>query len=235
MNKNKILLTLFFGLSSLFAAGYLSALVSNYAWINEIPYDSHAWSEPEVMFPWDTPTYPRTLFHGSSKKNLKRIEPRSHDHWDGQPTTYATPHIALASIFMLNFEDSWAAFGTRPNGTFVFLCSDKERFLKEDRGGTIYIIPSDSFYCHTNLCLGPDEWVSHISLKPLTKLTFKSIGAAMLSFGVQLFFVNQKQLDKYWKLFEKESIQPLNKFLASLEQTVTSENKNRNINAQSIT
>ena len=63
-----------------------------------------------------------------------------------------------------------------------------------DKGGTIYVIPSDTFNLYRGF-----EWYSKKSVKPIKKIIVKSGLEAMIDRGVQVYFVSG---DRFKKLRE---------------------------------
>ncbi|MFH1643599.1 MAG: hypothetical protein ABIA74_00280 [bacterium] len=151
-----------------------------------------------IFYIKDTFIKPRVLFHASKNKNIKVLEPKQihgRSKEEGK-LVFATTHIGFASIFMSRHEDSWQKSGSFDNGPFYFICSDKERFLKEDIGGAIYVLSSKDFYADLTKGIRINEWVCRHVVKPLTKLEFDSTLNAMMSFGVQVYFVDKEAFNE---------------------------------------
>ena len=97
----------------------------------------------------DTYTKQNLLFHGSANKNIKIFQPRdakTSKRFPDGPVVFATSNIVFASCFMVFLDDSWCKVRSFDLGPYVFICKDKKRFLNDDHGGAIYLLPSDSFY-----------------------------------------------------------------------------------------
>ncbi len=151
-----------------------------------------------IFYKNDTFIKPRILFHASKDKNIKLLEPREikRRSKDEGAVIFSTPHIGFASIFMSRHDDRWTKSGSFDSGSFYLICKDKDRFIKEDDGGAIYCLPSDCFYADCCKGMGISEWVSKEAVKPLHKLEFDSTLDAMMSFGVQVYFVDEKIFDQ---------------------------------------
>lgn len=135
---------------------------------------------------------PKVLYHASMNKNLKVIKPRAlrtRDKSEG-PVIFATPIKAIASIFLVPTNDTWTRSGLFGDVVY-FICGDKQRFAKLDKGGAIYTIPSKNFGTNPNKGLGSKEWTGKQPVVPLRKEIFRSGENAMLSMGVQVFFVDK--------------------------------------------
>lgn len=150
------------------------------------------------------------LFHGSQCKDLVTLEPRANrtrQNGDGS-VIFATPDMGFASIFMCSHDDRWTMSGnfifTRNDNVdneklgniMYFLCKDRARFIKEDVGGAIYVLSSESFTCDENKGMGYLEWVARKPVMPLTKFVYNSTLHTMLDFGVQVFFVSEQEFER---------------------------------------
>ena len=180
----------------------------------------------EIMQIEDTYIKPTVLFHGSPNKEIKIFEKRekktSKKFPDG-PLVFATTSLPFAACFMIEWNDSWCHQCSFDSGPVIIVCKDKERFLKADKGGAIYVLPSQGFY--TRLYGGPaTEWANKNEVKPLEKLKFESAYKEMLDMGVQIFFVDEKLFEEITKSKNKIEI------LMKLELEGKSTNKEQNIN-----
>jgi hypothetical protein len=108
------------------------------------------------------------------------------------PVVFATPHLALAAIFMVKRDNSWTKIASYRGGPWLLVCSDKERFMKLDHGGAIYCLSAEAFSYDPDKGLGVNEWVSRKPVKPLYKFEFDLGLDAMLALGVQVFFVDKE-------------------------------------------
>lgn len=165
---------------------------------------------------------PTTLYHGSSNKEIERLEPSSkkvRDRAEG-PKVFATPDKRMASVFMIGVDDSWGNSGQH-NGTPFMVISDRERFESLDKGGAIYHLPGDTFTSDPEKGLGDLEWASSESVQPVHREDHESALEAMLNHGVQVYFVDK---DTY------HSFQTDHDHGLSILRTTESENQRRNIN-----
>jgi hypothetical protein len=188
-----------------------------------------------------TQTYihqPTVVFHGSPVKTLTDgiLKPRAVVGRPRHPDSviFASPDIAFASMFILQAGDDWMTCGSRCTDLaqppiYYFMCSDKERFMREDHGGAIYMLPSQPFKRYMADFIVSSEVIAHEAVKPLTSIPVESALETMLQLGVQVFFVDQvtydsfvhaKSMDEKMRIYER-----INR---------TSENYRRGINYRSL-
>ena len=156
---------------------------------------------------------PKYLYHASSHNNLKVLKPqedtRPRDFSEG-PVVFATDCFAFSTEFIVPTDDSWANGGAF-NDVSYFIISDKNRFLKVDKGGSIYLVPSTTFKKYNR-----KEWFSTKPVKTVSKVKFNSGLEAMIIRRVQVYFVNKT-------LYQK--IQESDDHGLSILNTLTSENE----------
>lgn len=146
------------------------------------------------------PEEPKILYHASSNSGIEKFEPRSEktrDEAEG-PRVFATPNKALASVFLVETDDSWVQSGMIDNTPYIII-SDKERFESLDNGGTIYSLPSDSFETDIEKGLRDMEYTSGQEVAPIEAETVDSALETMIQLGVKVFFVDDetfKQIQK---------------------------------------
>jgi hypothetical protein len=162
---------------------------------------------------------PPFLYHGSRHRNIEILKPNKRSFRDPEEgeLVFATQDIALASIFMGD---------VRMNGKFdeipyAVIIGSREEFIKNDKGGHIYVISSETFTSDPNKGLGIYEWTSKEPVKPLKKIEYDSALDAMLENGVQVYFVDE---DKYKKIKESKD------HGLSIFRELESENQRRGIN-----
>ena len=129
------------------------------------------------------------LYHASAQNNLRTIKPRSEtipSGFDKGSVVFATDCFTFSTQFIVPHDDSWANGGAFGDISF-FVISDRERFEKADKGGTIYLVPSDTFKKYNR-----KEWFSRASIKSVGKVHFSSGLQAMIIRGVQVYFVDKK-------------------------------------------
>lgn len=174
---------------------------------------------PDRFKPADTWAHPATLFHGSPENSIDILRPKPlGNRCKGQPIIFATHHIGLAATFMLKHKGKFAC-GRLPNGDIFYMTNDKRRCIAEDQGGTIYVVPSATFFCEAHVSLGVDEWISYSAIRPLAKFSFPSVLDAMLDFNVKIYFADNETYYRYWHLSSSEDewvaffkhLQPLTK------------------------
>ena len=165
---------------------------------------------------------PSVLYHGSSNKEIERVEPSAKKVRDGAegPKIFATPDKRMASVFIVGVDDSWENSGQH-NGVPYMVISDRERFSALDHGGTIYHLPSDSFTSDSEKGLGELEWASNEPVQPTHKEEHELALEAMLNHGVQVYFVDKATYDAFRSAPDHG---------LSILRTTTSENQRQNIN-----
>lgn len=171
----------------------------------------------QVLVPADV------LYHGSTNRNIKVFEPRADSVRDKNegPVVFATPSLKLASCYLFKWDDSWVDQPTpMPDGDktdyqVVMVISDKSRFKKEDKGGSIYILPAHGFKFDESKGLGIYEGINRAKVTPISQLNFSSGLEAMQQLGVQVHFVSREQFRHYLSLSSEEQ----KKFLLQLKET----------------
>jgi hypothetical protein len=165
---------------------------------------------------------PPKLYHGSPNKNIELFEPRvSHGTGgaDGK-MVYASPDLAISSIFMAKVEGRWSAgkFGNIP---YALITAPREQFIEDDNGGVIYVLPSDTFDTDPQRGLGNAEWASPVPVAPSEQIEYQSALDAMIENGIQVYFVTPEKHAELKELPDKGRA-----YLSSLE----SENQRRRVN-----
>jgi len=139
---------------------------------------------------------PDVLYHASPNRNIEIFKPRNESVRDANegPVVFATSQKDYASCFLVVTDDNWVQI-SRFNNVRVVVISERSRFAREDQGGAIYELPSDTF---VNEIRGSakDEWTSREAMKPIGKEVFESGLAAMLNYGVQVYFVDKTTFKK---------------------------------------
>ena len=136
---------------------------------------------------------PKFLYHASPNNNIKVLEPRAEslpEDWKNGDAVFATTSPEYASFFIVSTKDVWANMGNI-GGVFYFVCADKDRFMKEDVGGTVYKLPSEPFNHHKGF-----EWYSRKPVKPIGKTHIKSGLDFMIESGVQVYFIDEQTFKK---------------------------------------
>lgn len=168
---------------------------------------------------------PTFLYHGSAHKNIKELEPRNKSVRDPNegPVVFATPELALAAIFMTKKVVESGKFDDIP---YAIIIDQKESFIKNNKGGHIYIVPSSSFQNDPSKGLGEYEWVSKEKVEPLQKIEYLSSLDAMIENGVQVYFIDETT---------HQEIKTSKDNGLSILQNIESENQKRGINLKPLT
>jgi len=166
------------------------------------------------------------LHHASQNRDIKVFEPRAESVRDPNEgsVVFATPDKVMASVFIVPMNDSWTNSGLFGD-THYFVCGDEEGFRKIDRGGAIYVLPSETFENDPHKGLGTREWTSKVPVRPIKKKLYESGLEAMLVMGVQVYFIGK---EKFQEL--KNSLDHGNKIL----RESVSENQKINKNVREI-
>ncbi len=168
---------------------------------------------------------PPFLYHGSPHKDIEAVEPRKEKHRDPEEgeLVFATQDLAIATIFMTKDSRGSGAFGEVP---YVYIIGPRERFIENDNGGHIYVLPSDTFACDpNNKGLGVYEWTSKEKVKPVRKIEYPSTLNAMLENGVQVYFIDEET---------RRKIEASKDHGLSIYRELESENQRRGINIRSF-
>jgi len=139
------------------------------------------------------PEKPPVLFHASRNQNIDVFEPRAEKTRDANegPQVFGTPSRAMASIFLVESDDSWVESGAMDGIPYIVI-SDEERFRSLDNGGVIYSLPNDTFENDTEKGLRELEWTSKKPVVPSEKEFVPSALEDMVRQGVKVFFVHKE-------------------------------------------
>jgi hypothetical protein len=169
---------------------------------------------------------PPLLYHGSPNKCLEVLEPRVSKGSGEQygKLVYASPDIATSSVFLADVPGRWSlgAFGAVQ---YALIAVPRDKFIANDKGGSIYVLPSETFETDEHRGLGSKEWASEVPVRAIEKMDFSSALEAMLNYGVQVYFITSDQLD----LFNTSLDYGLS-ILSSME----SENERQNVNVRPL-
>jgi hypothetical protein len=177
---------------------------------------------------------PQSLYHGSQNRNIEEFQPRAKSvrHPDEGPVVFATTSEAEASKFLVPCNDSWSKLGSftydhegKSKTVSFAVYSDRKKFDENDKGGSIYTFSPERFGLDPVYAVRKSEWTSKVPVKPLSKIDFESGLEAMLSYSVQVFFVDSKTWERI-KLSDDGMFEIL--------KTQVSENTKSGINAQTI-
>lgn len=169
-----------------------------------------------------SPEKPKFLYHASPFRDIQEFEPRAQFVRDPEegPVVFATPSEIFASMFIVRTDDRWSHKG-RFNGIHYTVINDRQKFEEMDKGGSIYVLPSETFSTDEAKSMGTAEWTSKEPVKPSRKTDYESGLDAMLQHGVQVYFVDADT----WRLIEESDDHGLS--VLSKQQ---SENDKRGIN-----
>ncbi len=139
---------------------------------------------------------PPLLYHGSPHKNIQELQPKRktvRDPEEGE-VLFATQDLAFATLFMIPLRGlTCGRFNKIP---YVCIESSKEEFIRNDTGGHVYVVPSDSFSCDSHKGLSKYEWTSKNPVKPVAKIEYPSTLDALIENGVQVYFVDTSTLQQ---------------------------------------
>ena len=144
------------------------------------------------------------LYHASANKSVKILKPqrKSFRDKDEGEVIFATPDLAYASCFLVpGTSEEWIKISRwsknpKKQGPWHFICGNKEKLLKQDKGGAIYVLPYDNFKTYQNKGAGIAEWVSKKEVIPYKKIKYDSALKAMLNNKVQVIFTNMDVIRK---------------------------------------
>ncbi len=168
---------------------------------------------------------PAVLYHASHNPDIEEFVPRNdriRDPKEG-PVVFATPDKGLASTFLVEgHNDDWMQIGFYSGIPVVVVLMDRDSFIARDHGGTLYLLPSDSFGFDERRGMGEKEWTSHQPVKPLAKIEHPSALDAMIENGVQVYFVDK---DMFTAI--RDAISSADDLGMSILESITSENQLR--------
>lgn len=166
---------------------------------------------------------PPFLYHGSAHGDIEELEPKAKTYRDlaEGDLIFATPDLAVATIFLTKARHQGSGlFGEIP---YAYIIGSREEFIKNDNGGHIYVLPSETFVCDPKKGLGVYEWASREKVKPVRKIEYPSALDAMLENGVQVYFVDG---ETYQKIKQSKD------HGLSIFRELESENQKRGINVR---
>lgn len=147
---------------------------------------------PEIKMEYFKKEKPPFLYHGSPNGEIEEFEPKisggSGERYGA--LVYAAPDIATASIFMANIKGNWSA-GRFSGVPYALIPMPWDKFIKNDAGGFIYVLPSDTFNFERGRGMGEYEWASKDKVVPIRKIQYPSALEAMLENGAHVYFVGQ--------------------------------------------
>lgn len=142
---------------------------------------------------------PPVLYHGTIRNDIEEFNPyRAPERPDESAMVYASPDFEIAAQSMAN---KFVSNGGIVNGRkFVCIPMSREEFITQDKGGTVYTFPSESFEINTGKGFGGDkEWVSETAVKPIEKIEFPSLLGKMLEQGTEVYFIKPEMVAEITK------------------------------------
>ena len=167
---------------------------------------------------------PEFLYHGSAHRGLSELQPQSRLHRaDEGELLYATQDLATAAIFLVGgVHYGCGRFGETQ---YAWIISDRDEFIRNDKGGHIYILPSDSFEISQGRGLGNYEWASKVPVKPIKTIEYDSVVDTIIGNGVQVYFIDE---DTYRKIEASDD------HGRSIYNSMESENQHRGVNVKKL-
>lgn len=136
---------------------------------------------------------PTNVYHGSTRKIDGPLQPvllkSSEDHLHDRPAVFATDDIATASLFLMP-HDALFSIGREQGISYVCIWGTPEEFQKKDRGGYLYVLPSDTFEKRGKAY----EWQSDVAVAPREVRHFATALDAFRRNGVRVYFINDDDL-----------------------------------------
>ena len=151
-----------------------------------------------------------TLYHASPKRGLKEFTPRrkSRRQEGDPPRVYATPEKKIAAGFIIRPTDDWCVYGSYDDSTartWSLVVGDEKKFWKlENKGGSLYTLPRQTFRFETGIGLGKDEWFSEEKVPVLAEEKWVSACQAMLHYGVKIYFLPSGKFKEFKSLCWEE-------------------------------
>lgn len=138
---------------------------------------------------------PPFLYHGSPNRDIDELEPRQKTYRDLEegPQLFASQELSVASMFLFEGSFSSGLFNKTPYAAIV---GSREEIMQRDRGGHVYVLPSETFSCDPHKGLGEYEWTTRDSVKPIKTIEYPSAIDAMMENGVQVYFIDQETRDR---------------------------------------
>lgn len=132
------------------------------------------------------------LYHASTLKNLSYIRPQrtlSRDRYIGD-FVFATANVRLAHMYLtpVGIVTLMNPSNDNPN---IVLCIKQEEFIKQDKGGAVYELSSESFIPSPQKEISDYEMVSTTAVKPTKKTVYNKTLDALLSLDIKVRFVDQ--------------------------------------------
>lgn len=140
---------------------------------------------------------PKILYHGSIVRDIKQFEPRISKGYGEKfgPLVYATHDFATAVVFTMNAKSSWHT-GVSNGVAYVVITDPREEFVKNDKGGMVYVFANKGFKVDPKRGMGKFEWASKNTVVPIDVVDVASSMQTMIDEGIQVYFVDKTKLDE---------------------------------------
>lgn len=135
-----------------------------------------------------------TLYHASANPDITEFEPREESsRYPGEgPLVFATPDKRVAAMFLAPKDGGLAEISKFDEDAVLVIQNSADNFIAHDKGGAIYVLPSDTFTTDNSIGMQETEWVSKEAVKPISKEIYTTSIDAMRSMGVKLYFVDAR-------------------------------------------
>lgn len=166
---------------------------------------------------------PPFLYHGSPHK-IEELEPQTKPHREKEEgeLVYATSELTDAIMFLQKTDLTGHFIINNEKVAYVIVVGDREKFMERDRGGHVYVLPSDRFKPSPHKGMS-NEWVSKESVKPVEVKEYNSALDAMIENGVQVYFLDKATY---------QQIRRAEDHGYSILKNLESENKRLNLNVK---
>jgi len=155
---------------------------------------------------------PKELYVGSKTRGISELEPRQENVRDSRegPVVFAARDKALASIFLIDgHDDDWTSIGYFNDVPYVVIAKDRDAFVANDRGGSLYTVSSAPFNTDVHKGMGDKEWTSSVSVQPLSEERIDSTLDAMLANGVQVYFMEDKVFHEFVSRLDESPLEAI--------------------------
>ncbi len=131
------------------------------------------------------------LYHSSPIKNLKTIKPQStlsNNKYIGD-FVFATKDRKLSLMYMLP-KGFPVLMNSKSSNPYVVIRGEAEDVIQKDKGGALYVLPSETFHETPQKELSEFEKVSKDSVTPIDEIDYASIIDALNMEKISIYFVN---------------------------------------------
>lgn len=141
---------------------------------------------------------PSILYHASEWQGIEEFEPRAESIRDPQegPVIFATPDRAYALQFLVPGDDRESKRGYYNGIPTIIIRGSLGEFIKRDKGGWLYHLPSGAFDFDPKKSMRDKEWTSRVPVKPIESEHYPSTVDALIDAGVQVYFVDDALFTK---------------------------------------